>query len=124
MSHKRKFIAVVDDEAAVRKALQRLLSSSGIEAQIFDSGRAFIDSLARRRPDCLILDLHMPEMSGLDVLNEITRRGAMLPTVILTAHDEPGAQAQCLAAGAKTYLCKPLDEKTLLTAIANAYVLS
>ena len=124
MPHKRKFIAVVDDEAAVRKALQRLLSSSGIEAQTFDSGRAFIDSLILRRPDCLILDLHMPEMSGLDVLNEITRRGAILPTVILTAHDEPGAQAQCLAAGAKTYLCKPLDEKTLLTAIANAYVIS
>ncbi|HKY02589.1 MAG TPA: response regulator [Burkholderiales bacterium] len=113
-------IAVVDDEAAVRKALKRLLSSSDLEAETFESGQAFIDSLSNHRPDCIVLDLHMPHLNGLDVLKQVSIRGLRLPVVVLTAHDEPGARAQCLAAGATSYFCKPLDDQTLLTAIDTA----
>jgi FixJ family two-component response regulator len=110
-------IAVVDDEAAVLKAIKRLLSSSGLDAMTYPSGQSFLDSLAHRRPDCVVLDLHMPQLGGLDVLRHLSSVGMRLPIVILTAHDEPGAHAQCMAAGAMAYLVKPLDEHTLLSTI-------
>jgi FixJ family two-component response regulator len=120
MSTKRMRVAIVDDEVGVRNALKRLLLSSDLDAETFPTGQAFIDSLAVRRPDCVVLDLHMPQLSGLDVLKRIATEGLNVPSVVLTAHDEPGARVQCLAAGAQAYLTKPLDEQTLLAAIAGA----
>lgn len=110
-------VAVIDDEAAVLKAIKRLLTSSGLDAATYPSGQSFIDSLAHRRPDCVVLDLHMPHLGGLDVLRHLAATGMQLPIVVLTAHDEPGAHAQCMAAGAMAYLVKPLDEHTLLSTI-------
>jgi DNA-binding response OmpR family regulator len=66
----------------------------------------------------VVLDLHMPGMSGLQVLHEMRAAQNMLPTVVITAHDEPATRAQCLAAGAAAYLSKPLDERLLLNAIS------
>ena len=111
-------ISVVDDDAGIRKALLRLFSSADMNAATFDSGRAFLDSLADRSPDCLILDLHMPGMSGLELLQELSRIGSCVPTIIITAYDEPALE--CLAAGAQTYLRKPVDDQVLLSAIENA----
>jgi FixJ family two-component response regulator len=71
-------------------------------------------------PDCLVLDLRMPDMSGLELQRHLTHSGVDLPTVIITGHDEPGMQTECIAAGASRYLCKPLDDKALLAAIDNA----
>ena len=117
------YVAIVDDEEPVRKALKRLLRASGLEAETYASGRDFLDASALRRPDCVILDLHMPDMSGFQVLNEMRAAHRMLPTVVITAYDEPGAREQCLAAGAAAYLRKPLEEKLLLNAIsANAKI--
>ena len=113
-------VAVVDDELSVRKALGRLLTASNIDVETFASGREFLDSLSSRRPDCVVLDLHMPGLSGLDVQHELTRAGAGLPIVIVTAHEDAERRAQCLAAGAMAYLLKPLDEHTLLDAIGKA----
>ena len=110
-------ISVVDDDESVRKALGRLLSSLDYQAETFDSGRAFLDSLADRCPDFLVLDLHMPGLSGLDVLQQLTRRVVPVRVIVITAHDEPETQTQCLAAGALAYLRKPLDEQVLLAAI-------
>jgi FixJ family two-component response regulator len=116
----RHRIAVVDDDHSVRKALCRLLRSFGIEAEAYESGKEFLDALRSTLPDCLILDLRMPDMSGLELQRRLADAGVRLPTVVITGHDEPGMQAKCLAAGAGTYLRKPLDEKALLRAIEDA----
>jgi FixJ family two-component response regulator len=113
-------VAVIDDDESVRKALCRLLRAANLDADTYASGREFLDSLVARRPDCLILDLHMPGMNGLDIQQRLARNGAQVPVVIITGHDEPQTRAQCLSAGAVACLRKPLDDKTLLEAIYQA----
>ena len=114
------FIAVVDDEEPIRKALKRLLRAAGLEAEGYASGQAFLDGAAARRPDCVLLDLHMPNMSGEQVLRQIRRMTGRTPVVVITAHDTPETRDQCLAAGAAAYLRKPLDDRLLLNAISAA----
>ena len=114
------FVAVVDDEEPVRKALQRLLRAAGLEAEGYASGQAFLDEAATRRPDCVLLDLHMPSMSGQQLLGHIRRMAGRPPVVVITAHDTPETRDQCLAAGAAAYLRKPLDDRLLLNAISAA----
>ena len=114
------FVAIVDDDSAVRKALSRLLGASTIQAQSFASGREFLDSLGSGVPDCLILDLQMPEMTGLELQGELVRLGARIPTIVITAHNESGLRERCLAAGAIAFLVKPLDSTELLASINSA----
>lgn len=113
-------IAIVDDEEAIRKALGRLLRASGLEAESYASGQEFLDAAAERRPDCVVLDLHMPGMSGLQVLRRLKAAGQLLSVVVITAHDEPETREQCLDAGACAYLRKPLEDRLLLNAISAA----
>jgi CheY-like chemotaxis protein len=110
------FIAVVDDEEPIRKALKRLLRAAGLEAEGYASGQEFLREAGRRPPDCVLLDLHMPSMGGLDLLGHIHQT----PVVVITAHDQPGTREQCLAAGASAYLRKPIDDRLLLNAISAA----
>jgi FixJ family two-component response regulator len=111
-------IAVVDDEEPVRKALKRLLRAAGLEAEGYASGQDFFAS--DRRADCVVLDLHMPAMSGLQVLRRIRQTTKRLPVVVITAHDQPETREECIAAGAAAYLRKPLDDRLLLNAISAA----
>src|SRR5690348_10924248 len=120
MAEPATFVAIVDDEEQIRKALKRLMRSANLEAESFESGPAFLDSLASRRPDCLILDLHMPGMTGLHVLQKLRQTGVQLPTIVITAYDEPETRNDCLAAGAAAYLRKPLEDTLLLDAVASA----
>jgi FixJ family two-component response regulator len=113
-------VAVVDDEAPVRKALRRLLCAAGLEAETFASGQEFLEWLKTHHTDCLVLDLQMPGLTGFEVQQHLLRTGVRLPVVIITGHDEPTIHAQCLSAGAAAYLCKPLDDETLLAAITQA----
>src|SRR3982074_555698 len=101
------FVAIVDDDSAVRKALARLLCASAIEARTFSSGREFLDSLPFGTPDCLIVDLQMPEMTGLELQLELARTGARLPTIVITAHNDVGLREGGLAAGAAGHLRQP-----------------
>jgi DNA-binding response OmpR family regulator len=114
------FIAVVDDEEPIRKALKRLLRAAGMEAEGYASGQAFLDDAAAHHPDCVVLDLHMPIMSGLQLLARIREMPRRPPVVVITAHDQPETRAQCLAAGAAAYLPKPLDDRLLLNALSAA----
>ena len=114
------FIAVVDDEESIRTALKRLLRAAGLEAEGYASGQAFLDAAVQRRPDCVLLDLHMPRMSGQQILERIRQMAARAPVVVITGHDTPESREQCLAAGAAAHLCKPLDDRLLLNAISAA----
>ena len=114
------YVAIVDDEEPVRKALKRLLRASGLEAEGYASGKDFLEASALREPDCVLLDLHMPRMSGLQVLRALQTARRTLPIVVITAHDAPETREQCLAAGAAAYLRKPLEEHELLDTITAA----
>jgi FixJ family two-component response regulator len=113
-------IAIVDDEASVRKALLRLFRASGYDARAFASGPEFLGTLLDSHYDCLVLDLQMPKMSGLEVQLDNAFLKARLPTIIITAHDEPEARRKCFAAGADAFLCKPFDANELLDVVVSA----
>jgi len=113
-------ISVVDDEESVRKALTRLLRVAGFNVGTFASGLEFLKSLRSGRPDCVILDIHLPEVSGLDVQEKLGREEPTLPVIAVTGRDEPGLRGRLLQAGAAAYLVKPLDAGILLDAVALA----
>jgi FixJ family two-component response regulator len=113
-------VAIVDDEEGIRKALGRLLRAAGLEAYGYANGQEFLTAAAERRPDCVVLDLHMPGMSGLQVLRKLKTAGLLLPVVVITAHDEPETRQKCLSTGARAYLRKPLEDRLLLNAISAA----
>lgn len=116
-------VAVVDDDADVLRALQRLLRSEGFNVLVYGSGGEFLESIGEATPDCLVLDLHMPEMTGFDVLdalNALPNGNVRPPVVVLTGHDTPIGRARALAGGADTYLCKPTDADVLVRAINDA----
>lgn len=113
-------IAVVDDDASVRKALARLLSVSSFDIETYGSARDFLKSLKAGAPDCLVVDLHMPELTGFDLQRRLARAGIRIPTIVITAYNEPGLRERCQLAGAAAFLAKPLDRSTLLGAIHSA----
>jgi FixJ family two-component response regulator len=116
----RPLIAVVDDEELVRKALMRLMCSAGLSVETFGSGAEFLESIDTRLPDCIVLDLHMPQMDGFSVQVSLARKCAALPVIILTGHDLPQARERAMAGGASAFLRKPVLDRTLLDAISAA----
>ena len=117
-------IAVVDDDASVRMALRRLLETSSYELQIFETACEFIKSLPRGIPECLITDLQMPNMTGLELQHHLNRSGVKIPTIVITAFDEPDTREKCFVAGAVAYLLKPIRKATLIDAINKAIEIS
>jgi FixJ family two-component response regulator len=120
MSRDCPLIAVVDDEDAVRTALRRLLASAGMKVVTFCGGREFLQNLARECPDCAVIDLHMPEMTGFDVLERLAEMKTGVPVIIITGHDSSDAEAAATRGGAFAYLRKPITDLVLLAAIAAA----
>jgi FixJ family two-component response regulator len=116
----RPLIAIVDDEESVRRALKRLLLSAGFRAVAFSSGAEFLASLQTNSPSCVVLDLHMPGLSGFDVQSRLSTGGHAVSVVIITGHDTPESQQRVLAAGATAYLRKPVDDQILLDAVTAA----
>jgi FixJ family two-component response regulator len=114
------WIAIVDDDPSVLKALARLLRVRSFNVRTYQSGQQFLASLADGLPDCLILDLQMPEMTGLELQQNLARKGIRIPTIIITAHDQAGMRERCNAAGAIDYLAKPLQDTSLFAAIDAA----
>jgi len=110
----------VDDEEPILKALGRLLRSAGLDVALFQSGGEFFESLRTRRPNCVVLDLHMPEMSGFEIQSRLAKSADPLPVVIITGHDSNEARAGALAAHPVAYLRKPVNDQVLLEAIEAA----
>jgi FixJ family two-component response regulator len=120
MAEAHRWIAVVDDDPSVLKALSRLLRTRAITARTFESANAFIASLAGGLPQCLIVDLQMPGTSGLELQHYLIRNGVRIPTIVITAHADAGMRERCKAAGAVAFLPKPLQDTTLFAAIDRA----
>jgi FixJ family two-component response regulator len=113
----RTRIAVVDDDASVRRALGRLLRAAESDTESYGSGSEFLQSFHEFQPQCVVLDLHMEDMNGLDVQRHLTRIGQGVPVIVITGHDNPQAQADCLALGARAYLPKPVNGSSLIATI-------
>ena len=120
MSKTESLIAVLDDEPKFCQALARLLKSHGFDVATFTQGGDFFSAFASRRPDCLLLDLHMPGSSGFEVLERLAVLHVSLPVIVLTGHDQPGNVERVRALGGVGYLLKPLNESQLLAAIGGA----
>lgn len=119
MAKIRARIAVVDDDASVRNALCRLLRASDFEARAYETGADFLASCASFKPCCAIVDLHMPGMTGLEAQEHLRRSGSDVPVIIITGHDAPHNRVECLSAGARAYLTKPVDENVLMSSIRD-----
>lgn len=113
-------VAVVDDEESVRRALARMLSASRFDVAVFASGKDFLESLAKRVPDCVVLDFQMPGLTARDIQRQLALSQLRIPVIIITAHDQPALREQCLADGAVAYLTKPLRRDYLVAAIKSA----
>ncbi|WP_158590413.1 response regulator transcription factor [Noviherbaspirillum cavernae] len=110
----------MDDEVSVRKALLRLVRAAGRDARMFATAREFLDTLPYCSYDCVVLDLHMPGMSGFDVLRDPAFVGVHIPTVIISADDDSDIREECIDAGVSDFLCKPFGDQELLDAIDTA----
>jgi FixJ family two-component response regulator len=113
-------IAIVDDEESVRVAFARLLRAYSFHPQTFRSGPEFLQSLSSSVPACLIVDLHLGDMNGFEVLRRLTLMGMTIPSIVVTARNEPGVQHNAALCGATTLLVKPVDGNSLLNAIEAA----
>jgi FixJ family two-component response regulator len=113
-------IAVVDDEPAVRTMLRRVLRHAGYDVATFASGTEFLDSLAARAPACVILDVHMPGLSGLEVLSRMRDRACRTHAVLITASDDPALDGSVADAHGFALLRKPFESERLLGTVEEA----
>jgi FixJ family two-component response regulator len=113
-------IAVVDDDPSVRQGLQRLIRSVGWKAETFASAQEFLARPPTEAPSCLVLDLQLPDLSGLDLQKRMAEVGLETPIVFLTGHGNIPASVQAMKAGAVEFLTKPVDGQDLLRAIQEA----
>jgi FixJ family two-component response regulator len=113
-------IAIVDDDAFVLKALARLLRARALRAKTYNSAQDFLVNLGEGPPECLIVDLQMPKMSGLDLLQRLTREGIQIPSIVITARNDHGQRERCKSAGATAFLLKPIQYAALFSAIDDA----
>lgn len=113
-------IAVVDDEAHIRRAFERLFRGAGLEVETFASGAAYLASLEESPPDCAVLDANLPGLSGFEVQDRMRAGGLRIPVVMISGHDGPGAEGHALANGAYAYFRKPVDGAVLIEAIERA----
>jgi FixJ family two-component response regulator len=113
-------VYVVDDDESIRRALKRLLRSMGYHALTFESAEDFIDSAPEGGEGCLVLDIRLPGMTGLDLQEKLSSSGAKYAVIFMTAHDNPQWRQRAKRAGAVAYLRKPFDEQSLLDAIQLA----
>jgi FixJ family two-component response regulator len=108
-------IAIVDDDASVRRALHRVVESAGYAVETFGSGREFLEWLPRGRAACLVLDVHMNEMSGFDLQQRLA-----VPVIFITSYEDDSTRDRIMKSGAAGHLWKPFDEDAVLDAIRRA----
>jgi two-component system, LuxR family, response regulator FixJ len=113
-------VCIVDDDASLRRSLNNLLTSVGLRVMTFESAEAFLESADRAMIGCLVLDVRMAGMSGIDLLRHLTATGSRTPVIILTAHADDETRRRALEAGAAAFLEKPVRTTALLDAVRSA----
>src|ERR1700739_3614519 len=117
---KAKLIAIVDDDELMRSALQGMLKSVGLTSQAFASAEEFLNSGQQQETACLIADIRMPGMSGLELQAKLNAEHCRIPTIFITAHGDAKLRMQALRAGAVEFLAKPFDDEALLDSVRGA----
>jgi FixJ family two-component response regulator len=115
-----KFVAIVDDDDLMRSALDGLLKAVGFPARAFASAEAFLKSGDQHQTSCLIADIRMPGMSGLELQAQLNAERCRIPIIFITAHGDAKMRMQALRAGAVEFLSKPFDEEVLLESVRAA----
>lgn len=113
-------VAVVDDDPSVRRGLERLLRSAGLSVVTFASAEQFLALCRREMLSCLVVDVHLGGMSGLELLARLAAADSTLPVILITAYDDPQTTGAIERSGAAGYLRKPFDDRVLIDAIMDA----
>lgn len=116
-----RLIHIVDDEEAIRKSASFMLSTSGFAVETHEDGVAFLDAVATAKRGCVLLDVRMPQMGGLEVQAELNRRGITLPVIVLTGHGDISTAVEAMKAGAVDFIEKPFEKVKLIEAIERAF---
>src|ERR1700730_6112776 len=117
---KSELVAILDDDDSMRSALQGLLEADGLSAQAFASSEEFLNSGQQHRIACLIADIRMPGMSGLELQARLNAERCRIPIIFITAHGDEKMRMQALRAGAVEFLAKPFDDEALLASVRAA----
>src|SRR5438128_1422624 len=120
MSTEVPIVFVVDDDRSVRQSLRRLFTSVGVTVEVFPTAQAFLSARRGDAPGCLVLDVRLPGLSGLDLQRELAKTNATLPIIFLTGHGDIPMSVRAMKAGAIEFLTKPFREQELLDAIRPA----
>jgi FixJ family two-component response regulator len=116
-----QIVYIVDDDDSVRRAMERLIRSAGMEARTFASAQEFLDFEFTNRDACMIVDIKLQGMSGLELQEELRTKGADLPVIFITGFDSPETREQAKKSGAAGYFRKPVDDQALLDSIQWAF---
>jgi FixJ family two-component response regulator len=120
MNQNKINVAIVDDDESFARALERLFRASGFGVQMYPSAEAFLASTTLPLPDCLVLDIQLGGMSGLDLQRRLREAHNSAPIIFVTAHDEPGVREEANQGGCVAYFLKPVPRKSLIEAITKA----
>ena len=120
MDNNKINVAVVDDDESFARAIGRLLRASGFDVNTYLSAEAFLAPTPRPRPECLVLDIQLGGMSGLELQRRLHERGDKVPIIFVTAHDAPGVRQEAQQAGCSAYFLKPVPGESLVKAITKA----
>ena len=115
-----RIVHIVDDDEAVRQSLAFLLGSAGLAVRLYDSATAFLTGLAGVKGGCLITDMRMPDMTGLELLRALKAKGCGLPAIVITGHGDVPLAVEAMKAGAVDFIEKPFDEEAILRAVQAA----
>jgi FixJ family two-component response regulator len=123
MSNVKPLVAIVDDDESVCRALKRLVRSVGMDGETFASGREFLDlieAMPSFHPDCVVLDVQMPGLNGLEVQERLATNGNPLPVIFITAHDDAIPRERALAGGAVAFVRKPFNDELFIKTLHEA----
>jgi FixJ family two-component response regulator len=118
--NEENFICVIDDESSIRESLSNLLRSAGLKVQVFASAQEFLTNWPRKAPSCLLLDIQLPGISGLDLQQELADGDAQIPIIFMTGYGDIPTTVRAMKAGAIEFLTKPFRDEDLLSAVDQA----
>ena len=122
MTEENQTVFIIDDDPSVRAAIERLVKAIGLSVETFESGQDFLQSRLPEAPSCVVLDVRLPGLSGLNLQKEMIDRGICIPVIFITAHGDIPMSVQAMKAGAVDFLTKPFRDQDLLDAIEQAIV--